>query len=90
MLAAFHRLPATHGEREFAEAGGLISYGSNIADTFHQMGIYAGRIFRWAKPGELPVVQSSKLELVINAATARMLGITVPSSLVAIADEVIE
>jgi len=90
MLAAFHRLSATHGEREFAEASVLISYGSNIADTFHQMGIYAGRILRGAKPGELPVVQSSKLELVIHAATARMLGITGPSSLLAIADEVIE
>ena len=90
MLAAFHRLPATHSEREFAEAGGLISYGSNIADAFHQMGIYAGRILRGARPGELPVVQSSKLELVINAATARMLGITVPQSLLATADEVIE
>jgi putative ABC transport system substrate-binding protein len=56
MLAAFHRLPATHSEREFAEAGGLVSYGSNIADAFHQMGIYAGRILRGAKPGELPVV----------------------------------
>ena len=75
---------------EFAEAGGLISYGSNIADAFRQMGIYAGRILSGAKPGELPVVQSSKLELVINAATARMLGITVPSSLLAVADEVIE
>ena len=90
MLAAFHRLPATHSEREFPEAGGLISYGSNIADAFRQMGIYAGRILSGAKPGELPVVQSSKLELVINAATARMLGITVPSSLLATADEVIE
>ena len=90
MLAAFHRLPATHSEREFAEAGGLVSYGSNIADAFRQMGIYAGRILSGAKPGELPVVQSSKLELVINAATARMLGITVPQSLLATADEVIE
>jgi len=90
MLAAYHRLPGVHSEREFAEAGGLISYGSNIADAFHQMGIYAGRILRGARPGELPVVQSSKLELVINAATARMLGITVPQSLLATADEVIE
>jgi putative ABC transport system substrate-binding protein len=90
MLAAYHRLPGIHSEREYAEAGGLINYGTKIADVFHQMGVYSGRILRGAKPGELPVVQSSKLELVINAATARMLGITVPSSLLAVADEVIE
>jgi putative ABC transport system substrate-binding protein len=90
MLAAFHRLPGIHSEREYAEAGGLISYGTNIADTLRQMGIYTGRILKGAKLAELPVVQSSKLELVINAATARMLGITVPSSLLAVTDEVIE
>jgi putative ABC transport system substrate-binding protein len=90
MLAAYHRLPGIHSEREYAEAGGLINYGTKIADVFHQMGVYTGRILRGAEPGELPVVQSSKLELVINAATARMLGITVPSSLLAVADEVIE
>ena len=89
MLAAFHRLPGTHSEREYAEAGGLISYGTNIADAYRQMGVYAGRILKGAKVAELPVVQSSKLELVINAATGRMLGITVPPSLLAIADEVI-
>ena len=72
------------------EAGGLISYGTKIADAFHQMGVYTGRILKGAKLAELPVVQSSKLELVINAATARMLGITVPSSLLAVADEVVE
>jgi putative ABC transport system substrate-binding protein len=90
MLAAYHRLPGIHSEREYAEAGGLINYGTKIADVFHQMGVYTGRILRGAEPGELPVVQSSKLQLVINAATARMLGITVPSSLLAVADEVIE
>ena len=90
MLAAFHRLPGIHSEREYAQAGGLISYGANIADAFHQMGVYTGRILKGAKLAELPVVQSSKLELVINAATARMLGITVPSSLLAVTDEVIE
>jgi putative ABC transport system substrate-binding protein len=90
ILAAYHRLPGRHSEREYTEAGGLINYGTKIADVFHQMGVYTGRILRGAKPGELPVVQSSKLELVINAATARMLGITVPSSLLAVADEVIE
>ncbi|MFZ2079424.1 MAG: ABC transporter substrate-binding protein [Xanthobacteraceae bacterium] len=90
MLAAFHRLPGTHSEREYAEAGGLMSYGANIADAFRQMGVYAGRILKGTKLSELPVVQSSKLELVINAPTAGMLGITVPSSLLAVTDEVIE
>jgi ABC transporter substrate binding protein len=90
MSAAFHRLPGIHSEREYAEAGGLISYGANIADAFHQMGVYTGRILKGTKLAELPVVQSSKLELVINAATARMLGITVPASLLAVTDEVIE
>jgi ABC-type uncharacterized transport system substrate-binding protein len=90
MLAAFHRLPATHSLREFPEAGGLMSYGSSIADAFLQMGAYAGRILKGAKPAELPVVQSSKLELVINAATARMLELPVSPTLLATADEVIE
>jgi putative tryptophan/tyrosine transport system substrate-binding protein len=90
MLAAYHRLPGIHNEREYAEAGGLISYGANIADAFHQMGVYTGRILKGAKLAELPVVQSSKLELVINAATARMLGLTVPPTLLSIADDVIE
>jgi putative ABC transport system substrate-binding protein len=90
MLASFHRLPATHSERDYAEAGGLMSYGSNIANAFHQTGAHTGRILKGAKPADLPVVQSSKLDLVINAATARMLGLTVPPSLLAIADEVTE
>ena len=90
MLAAYHRLPGIHSEREYAEAGGLISYGANIAGAFHQMGVYTGRILKGAKLAELPVVQSSKLELVINAATARMLGLTVPPTLLSIADDVIE
>jgi putative ABC transport system substrate-binding protein len=90
MLAAFHRLPATHSERQYPEAGGLMSHGSNIADAYRQQGAYVGRILRGAKPADLPVVQSSKLELVINAATARMLGLTVPATLLSTADEVID
>jgi putative ABC transport system substrate-binding protein len=90
MLAAFHRLPGTGSDREYAEAGGLISYGAKIADAYRQMGVYAGRILKGTKLAELPVVQSSKLELVINAATARTLGIAIPSSLLAVTDEVIE
>jgi len=90
MLAAFHRLPGTGSDREYAEAGGLISYGAKIADAYRQMGVYAGQVLKGTKLAELPVVQSSKLELIINAATARMLGIAIPSSLLAVTDEVIE
>jgi len=89
-LAAYHRLPATYSDREFAEVGGLTSYGSNTSDAFRQAGVYAGRILKGAKASELPVIQSSKFEFVINHQTARMLGLTVPPSLLTIADEVIE
>ena len=89
-LATFHRIPATFSGRQFPDVGGLMSYGASVADAWHQVGVYAGRILKGAKPTDLPVVQSSKFELVINAQTARMLGLTVPSALLASADEVIE
>ena len=85
-----HSLPASYPARDFAEAGGLISYGANIADAWGQVGSYVGRILKGATPADLPVVQSSKFELVINAQTATMLDLTVPPQLLARADAVIE
>jgi putative ABC transport system substrate-binding protein len=89
-LASRHAVITTYSSREFPEAGGLMSYGTNLTDTFRQTGVYAGRILKGAKPAELPVVQSTKFEMVINHQTARMLGLTVPPALIARADEVIE
>jgi putative ABC transport system substrate-binding protein len=89
-LASRHAVPATYALRDFAEAGGLMSYGTNLVDAYRQVGVYTGRIVKGAKPTDLPVVQSSKFELVINHQIARMLGLTVPDKLLVAADEVIE
>jgi putative ABC transport system substrate-binding protein len=89
-LTAVNKIPAAYANRDFVAAGGLMSYGTDIADAFRQVGVYTSSILKGAKPADLPVVQSTKFEFVINLQTVRALGIEVPPGVISIADEVIE
>jgi putative ABC transport system substrate-binding protein len=90
VLALRDKLPTIYGQREYMAAGGLMSYGTNLADAYLQAGIYAAKILKGTRPADLPVAQSAKFELIINQKTAKTLGLTFPSGIISIADKVID